>query len=134
KLGVRYTDEKHTLDDGNQVVLHISDGSGGIITTPPTTPAQLCAVDPACKGDSTSFEEVTWRVVLNHYLAPDVLTYASYNRGFKSGVYNISTIDAANTTATDPETVDAYELGLKASLFERRLEVNAALYLNKYEN
>jgi iron complex outermembrane receptor protein len=60
------------------------------------------------------------------------MAYASYNRGFKSGVYNISTI--TNVLATQPETVDAYEGGLKSQWLDRRLTLDAAVYYNKYNN
>lgn len=60
------------------------------------------------------------------------MAYASYNRGFKSGVYNISTV--TNLFATEPETIDAFEIGFKSSLFSRKLTFNAAAYYYKYDN
>ena len=131
-LGARYTDETQTLDKNNNQVVSVPDGTGGILTLPPTLGTAVCAADPDCKGLSTSFRKPTWRAVLTHNFTPDVHGYLSYNRGFKSGVYNISTI--TGVIATRPESVDAYEAGIKSEFFDRRVTLNAAVYRNDYSN
>jgi iron complex outermembrane receptor protein len=133
-LGLRFTDERDTLDPNSEAVTTASTGEGTIVTLPPTTFTGLCAATPTCHGLSTPFSQWTWRVVYDHNFTDDVMAYVSYNRGFKSGVYNISTISAATLTATSPETVDAYEVGLKSQWLDRRLTVNVAAYYNKYNN
>ena len=35
-----------------------------------------------------TFNKLTWRFSIDHKLAQDILVYASYNRGFKSGAFN----------------------------------------------
>ncbi|MEQ9661085.1 MAG: TonB-dependent receptor, partial [Parasphingopyxis sp.] len=129
--GLRYTDETHTLDSDNRRATYVPDGLGGVITIPSTTTA-ACAANPTCSGLSTGFSELTYRLVLDHEFSSDVLAYASYNRGFKSGVYNISSIP--NVIATEPETIDAFEVGLKTQLFDRQLTLNTALYYYNYDN
>lgn len=131
-LGLRYTDEEHSLPSSNRSITSIPNGSGGILTLPPATTVQACNAAPACNGLTAPFEEMTWRAVLSHNFTSDIMGYASYNRGFKSGVYNVSAI--ANFAATRPEIIDAYELGLKSTLFDGRLDLNGAIYLNKYED
>src|SRR5262249_43902934 len=69
----------------------------------------------------------TWRLALDRQLTSDVLTYVSYSRGFKSGLFNATN---PGLPPVQPETVDAYELGLKSELFERRLRANAAAFYN----
>ncbi|MDB5969890.1 MAG: outer rane receptor protein [Hydrocarboniphaga sp.] len=59
--------------------------------------------------------------------AEHVLTYASYQRAFKSGSFNIVNLTSA-PTYIKPETVDAFEAGFKSDLFNRRLRVNAAAF------
>lgn len=57
----------------------------------------------------------------------DILTYAKYTRGYKSGGFNSGTI--AVDASVDEETIDAYELGLKSTLGDRfRLNVAAFYY------
>ena len=133
-LGLRYTAEKQWLDPNSETVTSVPDGEGGITTLPAVTFTGLCAETPSCPGLSKVFHRLTWRAVLSHQFDPDIMGYASYNRGFKSGVYNISTISADNLKPTNPETVDAFELGLKSQFFNRRLTLNVAAYYNDYRD
>jgi iron complex outermembrane recepter protein len=63
----------------------------------------------------------------------DMLIYASYQKGFKSGTYNILNIYTP-TQFIEPETVTAYEIGFKSQLFDRRLQLNAAVFHSDIEN
>ena len=67
-----------------------------------------------------SFSKLTYRAALRHEFSDDVSAYASYNRGFKSGGFNLR----LPGNAYKPETLDAYEVGLKTTLFDRRLRFN----------
>src|SRR3546814_12994752 len=81
-----------------------------------------------CSSDldqKTSFKKPTWRVALEHDFADDVLGYLSYNRGFKSGVYNILSLTGAPVR---PEIVDAYEAGLKTTFLDRKVRLNVAAF------
>jgi len=130
-VGLRYTDEKHTLDEDNGTITYVPDGAGDVIAIPANVVA-ACTANPDCDGLSTGFSELTYRAVADYRFSDDFLAYASYNRGFKSGVYNISTI--TNVVATEPETIDAFEVGFKSSLFDRALTLNASAYYYKYDN
>lgn len=115
-LGARYTiDKRHLTGTGNLVLL---DG-----TLAPFFPAQ---------EKQKTFKRPTWRIALDHEVTDDILAYASYNRGFQSGVYNMSGDITSNVV--NPETLDAYELGLKTTLFDRRLRFNIAGFYYKYKN
>src|SRR3546814_12832044 len=59
------------------------------------------------------------------------MVYATYNRGFKSGGYNIA---SPNVAPFRPETLDDWEAGLKSELFDRRLTFNVNGFLYKYRN
>lgn len=78
-----------------------------------------------------SVTEPTWRVVLDHRVTSDLLIYASYNRGFKSGGFNAQVL---SDPPYDPELVDAYEIGVKSDWFNNRLRANAAAYFYDYSN
>ncbi|WP_435202227.1 TonB-dependent receptor domain-containing protein [Qipengyuania sp. 902] len=65
------------------------------------------------------------------YRPTDAITlYGSFTRGFKSGGFNLDASAAVGGRGPrfDSEKVDAYEIGLKAELFDRRARVNMALF------
>lgn len=77
------------------------------------------------------WNEPTYRFILDHDLTEDIMVYSSYSRGFKSGGYNSST---TTSPAFDPETIDAYEIGLKSSLLDNRVRLNAAAFYYEYDD
>lgn len=81
-----------------------------------------------------TFSKPTWRVALDQQLTSDILGYVSYNRGFKSGLYNSIPPGGADAKAIEPEVLDAYEAGIKTDLFERRVRLNVAGYYYDYKN
>ena len=125
-LGVRYTDEESDLDSENRIDI--------------TTPAAalsfsaefVCSVTPTCEETKADFDEVTYRVVLDHEFTDGVMGYVSYNRGFKSGVYNISTGNTVDPT--EPELLDAFEIGLKSSFADGAVQLNAAAFYYDYSD
>lgn len=78
---------------------------------------------------SAEFNKVTWRGALDHEFAEDLMGYASYSRGFKSGVFNAV---AATTPVVKPETLDTAELGMKSEFLNRALRLNSSLFYNKF--
>jgi iron complex outermembrane receptor protein len=73
----------------------------------------------------------TWRTDLDYDVTESMLAYVSYDRGFKSGGYNPA---GANLPAFHPETLDAYETGLKTTFLDDRVRMNLALFYYNYEN
>jgi iron complex outermembrane recepter protein len=69
-------------------------------------------------------------VALDHHFTDDVMAYASFNTGFKSGGYNLT----APGRSFGPEKLKAYETGLKTELLDRTLRLNVAAFLYKYTN
>ncbi|MFT5767679.1 MAG: iron complex outermembrane receptor protein [Halioglobus sp.] len=60
--------------------------------------------------------------------------YVGYSHGYKAGGFNLDR-DAANTSFEfDPETVDAYEAGMKWSSPDRTLEVNTDLFYSEFKD
>jgi iron complex outermembrane receptor protein len=88
-------------------------------------------------AQSTRFDKPTARVALDHNFTPDALAYVSFNRGFDSGYFNqVSTsgFTAAENPVVKPETINAYELGLKSEWFDHLLRANLAAFLYDYTN
>ena len=63
---------------------------------------------------------------------PVSLYYAKYSRGYKAGGFNAGAIVA--TPETNPEFLDAYEVGAKRQWFDRTLTTNVALFYYNYYN
>lgn len=82
-------------------------------------------------NDRQTFKKLTWRAALDHRFAPDVLGYASYNRGFKSGGFNLL---QPTDAPFKPEVLDAYEVGFKTDWFDRKLRFNVAAFQYEYKN
>ncbi|MBO9710144.1 MAG: TonB-dependent receptor [Caulobacter sp.] len=84
-----------------------------------------------------TFEQFTPRVSASYELTDDLNTYVSYSKGYKSGGWDMRG-DKSLTPQTDlgyqPETVNAYEIGLKGNLFDRRVSFATAAFLSKYRN
>lgn len=68
--------------------------------------------------------------------SPQVSAYTTVSRGFKSGGFNTDTLGSAGLTAAgltfSPEAVTNYEAGLKAVLFDRRVNFNLAVFQLDY--
>ncbi len=79
----------------------------------------------------TQFSEPTWRIGLDHQLTEDLMIYATYNRGFKSGVYNLVNPAAPPVR---PELLDAFEIGIKSELFDNRMRLNASAFYYDYQD
>lgn len=67
--------------------------------------------------------------VVQYDVTDDVMAYASYTNGFKAGGYGFSTADVFG-----PESVDAYEIGLKGSLANRSVNFNVAMFWSDYKD
>jgi outer membrane receptor protein involved in Fe transport len=138
--GLRYTNEKKTLDSRYR---NTGAGLGCFALS-------LCLpwTDPAFNNvnASQSRTEREWSGTIKgvYRFTPEVMTYASYARGYKAGGFNL---DRARTlvSATVPsyyvintktdfagEFVDSFELGTKTTLLDRSLLLNASLFHQKF--
>ncbi|HEY0084486.1 MAG TPA: TonB-dependent receptor [Allosphingosinicella sp.] len=82
-----------------------------------------------------TFSEFTPRASISYKPTDDLMVYASYSNGFKSGGFDPrgDAVLVPNTVnGYNPEKVDAYELGLKGNA-GRRLFFNVAGFLSKYK-
>jgi len=78
------------------------------------------------------------KVGINYHPTKDLLVYASYNRGTKSGGFNqlVSPPSPQNFPAFffGAETLSDYELGVKSEFLDSRLRVNANVFYYDYNN
>ncbi|WP_310227746.1 TonB-dependent receptor [Sphingobium xenophagum] len=115
--GLRYTTEQRKIS-GKTILTFLPAFGGSTLETG--------AVDAA-----KTFKKLTFRAALDQQVTPEVLVYASFNRGFKSGVFNAV---PPSSVVVKPEVLDAYEAGFKADLFDRHLRLNVGGFYYDYSN
>ncbi len=133
-------------------------GNAAFALLPPAVAAQLAAIDNTLclpflspgynnftNHQSASENELSGTAKIVYRLNPHILGYASYSRGYKAGGFNLDRVQCTigapgcapgSTAAITPirdtgfpgEFVDAYEIGEKATLFDRKLLLNVALF------
>jgi len=114
--GLRYTWERKTFDGHSTIVT-----SAGVTSFP--TPVS---------NNREIAKKPTWRIALDHKFTDTVLGYISYNRGFKSGGFSPQQVTPP-IVSFKPEVLDAYEVGIKADLFDHHVRVNAAGFYYDYK-
>ena len=114
-LGARYTYERRTIAGSETGVV------GNDIT--------IATLETA--NNAKNFYRPTFRVALDHRFSPQVLAYATANTGFKSGGFNTQNI---TDPAFAPETLNAYEAGLKTDLLDRRVRLNGSFFYYDYNH
>lgn len=79
------------------------------------------------QGNDT-FTSTTPKVALGFQVTPDTRLYASLSKGFKAGGYNRIGSITTDSVAYSPEKTLNQEIGIKSSLLDKRVWLNAALY------
>ncbi|GAY22814.1 TonB-dependent receptor [Sphingobium fuliginis] len=83
-------------------------------------------------------EGTSWTGSVKVKFNPNVSSYVTVSRGFKSGGFNIDTLGSAGLTVANiifrPESVTNYEAGLKTILFDRKLRLNLAVFQLDYSD
>ncbi len=143
-LGGRYTNDKRSSR-----ILRTTFIGGFSDLFIPDSPAIPIAVTSDFEGSET-FEEFTPRASISWQPNSDHNIYFTYSRGFKGGGFDprgqttgapdldgdgdIDFDDQFEFLSFDPETVDSYELGWKASLLDNRLNISLAAFLGSYND
>jgi outer membrane receptor protein involved in Fe transport len=90
---------------------------------------------PGPYAASLNEHNVSWRVGVDFKPQPGLLIYGNVSKGYKAGSF--PAVSASTFTQFLPvkqESVQAYEGGIKASLFDRAVDVTAAGYYYDYKN
>lgn len=122
--GIRYTDMTKRFIYGRKGIPGSSIGGA----TPPSL-ASLDGLVSTFTGD-----RVDWRGALQYRWSEQLMTYAQVSTGFKSGGANPRPFFPSQALPFGPETLTAYEVGLKSDLFDRRVRLNLSAFLNKYSD
>lgn len=85
--------------------------------------------------EAASWSKFTPRASLSLEVADDVMVYGLYSRGYRSGGFTgRPTSENTAKTPYNPETVDNFELGFKSEFADRRVRLNASVFLMKYKD
>jgi iron complex outermembrane receptor protein len=158
-LGVRYTNESKRFNATFNNTNTVCPVQRALFTPLLASPLGALAggiIGLSCQGNSTSElnglvlndtrdeDEITGTAILSYRPIDDLLVYASYSHGYKSGGFNLdqSALNVplfnpavAGTTAAlqfEPEIVDAFEVGAKYT--GRDFTVSAAAFRQEFEN
>ncbi|MBV6418781.1 MAG: Vitamin B12 transporter BtuB [Steroidobacteraceae bacterium] len=164
-LGLRYTNEEKDLDSHYSNLGTAASPAGvgcatararfaiiSALLPPAALPSYYglgCATftDPVFNNATTnqSLDEGEWSgtAKLIYHFSDDVMSYASYARGYKAGGFNLDRerigSPASPAAVIDPdtafgsETVDSYEIGLKSGWLHNRLALNGAVFYQEYK-
>lgn len=116
-LGARLSYDNRSID-----YAHASNVAGVTLGAPGQTQTQ-----------SMGSSDLSPKVGFSYEIAPKVRTYATVSRGYKAGGYNISFAPTSDLSYA-AEAAWNYETGIKASLFDGRVDVSGSLFYFDWRN
>jgi iron complex outermembrane receptor protein len=135
-LGGRYTEEDKDYDG----VMNVGGGGVGTGYVPgsPTNDLWIYG-EPiffeASRADGDeSWDEFTPKVGVDYQLNDDVMLFASYTEGFRSGGFNGRNTTADSIGPYEPEYVDSYEVGMKGDFLDSTLRANISAFYIDYDD
>lgn len=157
-LGARYTNEKRewsgcTYDRGdgslsstwNNILTPFTILANGL-PDPGAIGAGDCAIYNDVAGSSgfgtfgvfsREIETNKWmgKVSIDYSPSDDVLLYGTISNGFKSGGFNGASAQThSQLLPYEAETLTSYEVGLKSTLLDRRMQLNASAFYYDYKD
>ncbi len=81
-------------------------------------------------GDSTVFNP---KLLLRYKFTDNLMTYAQYSKGFRSGGQNVFLLPGA-PVFYEPETLTNYEVGFKSLFWNNRARLNVAAYYMEWND
>jgi len=139
QAGVRYSWERTQLDGGTYAAVGLD--SLGNHTVPTTIIAPLALSSAMADGgrrtdeDTTYKAGISWTPALRSRTVNHLLVYADVATGFRAGGFNadLAAIQDSMTTLA-PEKITSYEAGFKATLAQRAMLVNGAVFHYDLQN
>lgn len=128
--GLRYTHDKGKVTD---FTAHLKgpDGTPLLNIIPGNYGFPL---DATTKRDFRD-DNVSGKIGLDYTLAADIMVYANYSKGYRAAAFNSQAFfSPEELNVAEPEEVDAFEVGFKSELFDRRLRLNGAAFMYLYDN
>ena len=147
-LGLRYSQDKQdyygcSRDFNGNMLPNVNVVNRALFFTAygpvaPISQGQCNTFDPVKKSfglvtSKLDEDNLAWRVALDWQATEDVLLFGSVSRGAKAGAtpINAANISTQNAPARQ-EMLTAYEVGVKAGLFQRRVQANVSAFYYDY--
>jgi len=109
--------------------------NNGALVPPPGTGFLAGAPNGIPFTANTKNDNVSGKAAVQVDLSDNNMAYLSYTRGYKGPAYNVFyNMATVHTNVIEPETVNAFEAGLKNTFLDGALIVNLAAYYAKYKN
>jgi iron complex outermembrane receptor protein len=115
--GVRYNWEQKKLD-------YVLESAGCFFA-----PGGVCA----SKLNDT-WHAPTGTIRLTYRFREDTHVYWKYSRGWKPGSYNATSSPDTGVSTADPETIDAFETGIRGSWLDGRIGLDTSLFYYSYQD
>jgi len=81
------------------------------------------------------FSKTTPSLTVQYHVNEDLMTYAKWVKGYKSGGTAVrASTTAAFETGFNPETLTSIELGFKSTWLDQRLRINADVFQSKFKD
>jgi iron complex outermembrane recepter protein len=84
--------------------------------------------------DQTDESNFSGKLALQWDFSDAGMAYFSYVQGYKGPGFSLTAATTELTDRVDPETSDAFELGLKSTMWDGRLMLNVALFMTEYQD
>ncbi|HEY8518887.1 MAG TPA: TonB-dependent receptor [Gammaproteobacteria bacterium] len=84
-----------------------------------------------------SFDSFTWRAALQYQFTPDIMGYIGYSEGFSAGGISIPNLpypDIPTNIPYKPETLENFEIGLRADWADGLIRTNVTAFKGDYDN
>jgi outer membrane receptor protein involved in Fe transport len=140
--GARYTDERKDMDARFLETL-ATPVFAALVPLSPVIPDATDTRPPSATPGAANLgaidfdqDNVSYTIKLSWFPSEALMAYASFGTGYKSGGTNIDRIDplAGARLTFDPEESFSWEAGLKGEFLDRRLRVNASVYLTDFDD
>lgn len=128
-VGGRYTEDKRSADIYRASYLSIGSPAFGVDATPYAVSSDFEA--------SRTYNDFSPRINVSYQLNDSTNVYAGFSQGFKAGSFDPRGANASTPSVErgfDPESLDSWEIGLKASWLDGRAITNVALFMSDYED
>jgi len=124
-VGARYTEEEKTAFVNNGAVFQTLYPENGWVPGFVRDETLISTSVPRVLDGKKSWSRFTPSISLSYQANKDLMWYASYAQGFKSGMFNPRA--AHQEPAVDPEILDSIEIGFKSQL-SNQLRLNATIF------
>ncbi len=127
-VGARYTDEENEIEGQSFITAAPSPTTGNENRVPAAN--RIILVDADTNREDDDFNV---KAGLNFYPGDNLLLYGSVSTGFRSGGYDLA-FGSPSLESFEPEDVLAFEAGVKSTLADGRITLNANAFFTEVED